>query len=132
MLKNIISVLAGLVAGVPVTALIGASGQAVNPSHNYIELDAPGATEAYISSLPISAFIFEIAAWVLGAFVACGLTARLSLKSVPTYITAGILLGLCAVKLVLLPQPIWMTPACIVLIPLAGVIAMGVFGRGRA
>ena len=129
MLKTLISILAGLVAGVPVVAIVARIGHILYPPPQGMDLTDRNVAAAMIAQMPVGALLFVVAGWVLGALVAGLIAARLSRRSRPTYIVTAIFLGLCGLNFVMIPHPVWMVAATLVLVPLTGLVSARLFAR---
>ena len=129
MLKTLISILAGLVAGVPVVAIVARIGHILYPPPQGMDLTDCNVVAAMIAQMPVGALLFVVAGWVLGALVAGLIAARLSRRSRPTYIVTAIFLGLCGLNFVMIPHPVWMVAATLVLVPLTGLVSARLFAR---
>ena len=70
MLKTLISILAGLVAGVPVVAIVARIGHILYPPPQGMDLTDCNVVAAMIAQMPVGALLFVVAGWVLGALVA--------------------------------------------------------------
>ena len=129
MLKTLISILAGLVAGVPVVAIVARIGHILYPPPQGMDLTDRNVVAAMIAQMPVGALLFVVAGWVLGALGAGLIAARLSRRSRPTYIVTAIFLGLCGLNFVMIPHPVWMVAATLVLVPLTGLVSARLFAR---
>ncbi len=80
---------------------------------------------AYLAELPLSAFMFVLAAWVTAAFlgsVVATLVAR-HRSYIYAVIVTGLILAASIVNLVMIPHPLWFSVAAIVFEPVAGYLA---------
>lgn len=129
MLKSLISVLAGLVAGMPAVFIIETIGRRIYPPPADVDFSDRAAVADMITTLPAGAFAFVLLGWVAGALVASAVAARLSRRSRPAYIATAVLLGLCALNFFMFPHPAWMIAATVVLVPGAGLLGARMFAR---
>lgn len=128
-MKSLISILAGLVAGMPVVMTIEMLGHQIFPPPEGMDFSDRAAVAALVETLPFGAFLFVLLAWTLGALVASALAARISHKARPAYIATAVFLGLCGFNFYLIPHPVWMIIATLIFIPGAGLLGARLFAR---
>lgn len=119
-LRQIGAVLLGLIVGFLAVAGIEMISSLQNPMPQNAAND-PEALKEWIRSLPTSAFLIVIAAWIVGGFAgpftARSVAANKSLR--PPLIVAGLFLLSIIANLSMIPHPIWMWPAALLLVPIA-------------
>jgi hypothetical protein len=113
-------VLAGLVV-----QAIEALGNQMYPLPPGTDVDDVASMKQAIASLPATAFLMVLAAWVSGAFVGAFVASQISGR---TKRWPGIAVGLLVLagsisSMLALPHPIWIWALAIVLVPAAGVAA---------
>ena len=128
-MKSLISVLAGLVIGMPVVFSVEMIGRQLFPPPEGMDFSDRQAVADMIAGLPAGAFLCVLLAWTLGALVASGVAARLSRQARPAYIAAAIFLGLCGLNFYMFPHPLWMIIATVILVPGAGLLSARVFAK---
>lgn len=110
MIRNIFSIIIGLVAAIVIMQLIQILGHLMYPPPIDIDVTNPEAIRAYISSSPAIVFIMVILSYAIGSFVgALTSTFIAKEKHIPHAINiGGILMGLGAINLFTIPHPTWM------------------------
>lgn len=79
------------------------------------------AMEAYVSGLPTAVFVVMLATWTVAAFAAAAFAARFAQRGVwPGWIAAALFLCATAANLFLIPHPMWMAIAGVVLVVAGG------------
>jgi hypothetical protein len=122
MAKRVIAAgVCGVVSAFIVVALIEGVAHAVYAPAVMPDLSAPEAMAAYIRSMPIGAFLFVLAAYLLatvaGGFVAAAVARR---HAMPFAIVVGVLILAASVaNFVALPHPAWFVVATFIGVPLA-------------
>ncbi len=135
MLRAILSIVAGVVAAFVIVMLgdmlshmLAASSAGAPPT----DMSDRAAMEAYVEGLPTTVFAVMLAGWTLAAFAAGFVAARFGRKGVwPGWVAAGVFFCATAANLLMIPHPVWMTVAGIVLV-LAGGWAGARFGAKGA
>lgn len=122
MVRSIVVVLAGLVASILVvsgTDAIVSSLYPLPPGTDMTDREALGQAAA---ALPVSAFVILLVGWSLASLAGAFVAARWAGRAPVTHgwVVALILLAATVANLVAIPHPIWMWPAALILIPLAG------------
>jgi len=124
MLRAILSIVAGVVAAFAIVMLGDMLSQAVAASSAGAppaDLSDRTAIEAYMSGLPVTVFLIMLAGWTIAAFVAAFVAARFGRKGAwPGWVAAALFFCATAANLLLIPHPMWMTVAGIVLVIAAG------------
>lgn len=129
MLRKILAVVGGVVAGGVVVFAVEGVGHLLFPPPPGLDMSSPEGMKAAIQSLPAGALLFVVLAWVLGAF-AGGLVAALIARSVgPALVTGALQLLFGIVTMVMIPHPLWMI-ALGILLPLPSAWAGGQLSRG--
>ena len=109
-LRQIIAVIAGMVAGGTAVMAIESISVLMHPMPEGIAIDDPGAMKEWIASLPPSAFLIVAIAWMagalVGAFVARMAAARRS--AIPAGIVLLLFLVAVVYNLTTIPSPWWM------------------------
>lgn len=125
MLRNILSVLSGVLFGAFLVFVIELAGHAAFPPPTGVNLKDPQQLRAALAQIPIGAKLFVVGGWFAGAFAGCLLTGLLSRRWAPAiWIVAATMLFFTASTLVALPHPAWMMLAGFASAPLAGFLAV--------
>lgn len=109
MLKKLLAVILGIVAGGAGTFLTEELGHKMYPVPGYVDSEKPETVARYINEAPLGALLFVLLAWAVGSFLA-GLTATLicnDRKSIYALCCGVVLLMLGLVNLLLIPHPFW-------------------------
>lgn len=132
MLKNFTAVVAGVLGGVFLVGLITQASHKLYGTAQHINPEDTEGMEAFITALPIGAFILIIVAHASGALTAGGISSRLAQSS-------KYYLGLVAVFFILLAvvitgltipgQPSWMLPADLICTTTLGVLGAKIGSR---
>lgn len=109
MLKNIVAGIAGVLLAVLLVYIVEIIGHSVYPPPPDLDFSDTEAMRAYISALPLGAFLFVGGAWFVGTLggtcAACAIgTARPVIFAV---IVGGLMLAGAAMNLVMIPHPTW-------------------------
>ena len=115
----------GAVSAFVVVAVVEAIGHAVHAPATPADLATPAAMAAFVASLPVGAFLFVFAAYVL-ATLAGGLIAALVARRHAmrlALIVGGLILAGAAVNFVVLPHPAWFVVATLIGVPAAAWLA---------
>jgi hypothetical protein len=108
MLRKILAVIAGVVAGGLVVFVLEGVGHHFYPSPPGIDMHDPAALKSLISTLPLGALLCVVAGWVLGAFAGGAVAGLISRSLTPALLTGTIQLLFGVLTMVMIPHPIWM------------------------
>lgn len=108
MLRKIMGVVAGVVAGGVVVFAVEAMGHWVYPPPPGLDLSDPEGMKALIRTLPAGALLFVVFAWVLGAFAGGAVAGLIGRSLVPALVTGSIQLLFGIMTMVMIPHPMWM------------------------
>lgn len=124
--RRVLAVFAGLFASVGVILVIEGVSSALHPPTPGLDLRDPEQLRVFIGSLPLSAFLLVLTAWVLGAFIGATVAIRIAReRPVTNACVVGGVVGVATVmNLTSLPHPVWMPYAAAVGIPLATWLAV--------
>jgi hypothetical protein len=130
-MRTVLAGLAGVVTGGVVVAAVEALGHLVYAPATPVDMANREAMEAFVRTLPPGAFLFVLAAYVLGtaagAFVATLLARRHAARF--ALIVGSLILAGAVVNFFAIPHPAWFVVATVVAVPLAALLT----GRaGRA
>jgi putative membrane protein (TIGR04086 family) len=118
MIRSIVAVVAAAVVAVALVAGIDALGHRVYPLPQGIDWNDPVVVGQIVRALPVGAFLFAVASWVVAAFVGSWLAARLA-PSRPWLhggIVGVVMLVATIANLMMFEHPLW-----VILSGLAGV-----------
>ncbi|MEZ6043260.1 MAG: hypothetical protein R3C20_22415 [Planctomycetaceae bacterium] len=126
MVKRIAATLAGLLIGGIAVGLIESISSAIYPPPEGFDFNNPQQLAEFAAQLPTGAFVIVLLAWCAGAFIAGFVARRLapSRSLMPPVIALLILLAATIFNLAMIPHPIWMWIAGVVVWPLFGVAGM--------
>jgi len=108
MLKRLLAVIVGLVAGMIIVALIEGLGHALWPPPKGVDLRDPAQLEALIPTLPFGALAAVVVAWALGSFGGGWMAATLSRSPREALAVGFLILCMGVVTMVQIPHPLWM------------------------
>jgi len=112
-MRKLLAVVAGVIAGALVVAVLEALGHQVYPPPAGIDMTNADTARQMMIDAPAGALLFVLGAWALGALAAGWTVARLAHEQrMPLALIAGaILLAGAVTTLVMLPHPLWFTIA---------------------
>lgn len=111
--------LAGTVVGVVVawaTVMLGEFISApLHPTPAGFNMRDPASMAAFVATLPVSALLLVLSGWVLGALLGGYVAARIARKPFPALVVGIVIeVGVIA-NAVMIPHPMWMTVAGVLL-----------------
>jgi ABC-type Na+ efflux pump permease subunit len=109
MIKNILSVIIGLVASSFIIFALEVLGHIIYPAPPDLNLNDLEAIKAFTSTAPPIIFILVILSYAMGSIVGGLIAAAIATKNKMTkaITVGGILMGLGAYNLFMIPHPIW-------------------------
>ena len=122
MIRSALVLLAGVVASVLVVLLMDAVVGRIYPLPPGTDMRNPESLRLAVAALPVRAFVLLVVGWALASGVGAYVGARLATHAhaIHGMIIALFVLVATVSNLARIPHPVWMWPAAIVLIPLAG------------
>jgi hypothetical protein len=122
MLRTVLSVIAGIVVAFAVVLASDALFHALAPSAPPpADTSNREAMRAYVASQPVGVLIAVLAGWALAAFAGSALAAHLARRGErPGWIVTALFLLATAANFLMVPHPMWMVVAGVVLILAAG------------
>ena len=131
MIRSVLVLLGGVVAAVLVVTVMDWVVASIYPFPPGTDLKNPESFRQAVAGLPAAAFLLLVAGWSLAAGVGSYLAARLATHArvIHGLIVALFVLVATIANLAKIPHPIWMWPAAVVLIPLAGLAAARLAAR---
>lgn len=111
MLKRILIIILGIIAGTIVIYLVESIGHLVYPPPEGMDVNDYESMKTIISRLPIGAFLFVLLAYALGSFAGGSLMALMSKtgKVANAIIVGSILMIFGIINLFMIPHPVWFT-----------------------
>ena len=129
--KTILAVLAGVIAGGAIIFVTEAVGHSLFPPPADINLADPEDVKRLMASLPAAAFAFVLAGWFLGSLAGAFVARKIARSDVAAWTVAVLFILFTAMNFLMIPHPMWMIAAGIV-IPLAGAwLAIRLSGPAR-
>ncbi len=105
MLRKIAATLLGVLAGILAISLVQALGHRFDPPpENPEDLEV---MRAFIAGLPLRAFLFVLASYVIGSFFAGWTAGKVGKTMRPAWIAGGVLMLAGILNVVILPHPTW-------------------------
>jgi len=134
MLRSIAGAFAGIVVAVILVSLVELLGHQVYPPPADIRTYDAEKMAAYVEALPLGAFLFVLAAWVIGAFGGSGVALMLapSRRGTLAWVVTGFILVSAVMNLLFIPHPVWFGVATAFLLPAVGFAASRCFARSPA
>jgi hypothetical protein len=134
MIRSALVLLAGVVVAVVVVTLMDAVVGRAYPFPAGTEISNPETLRQAIAALPVSAFVLLVFGWALAAAAGAYVAARLAAHASAFHglIVALFVLVATVANLAKIPHPVWMWPAVIILLPLAGWAATRRVGKSAA
>jgi sorbitol-specific phosphotransferase system component IIBC len=122
MIRSALVLLAGVIAAVLVVVLMDAVVGRIYPLPAGTDLSNPESMRQAIAALPAAAFLLLAVGWALAAGVGSYIAARLAThaSAIHGLIVALFVLVATISNLARIPHPLWLWPAAIILIPVAG------------
>ncbi len=124
-IRNLLAIVAGVLAAFVLVGLIEALGHMVYPVPEGLDFTNPDQLQAYVQGLPVGALLFVLAAWVVATFVG-GLVAASVARTRPllySTIVGAVVLAATIANLLMIPHPRWFAIAAVVAIPIAAFVA---------
>lgn len=107
--RSILAVIAGLVLGVVLIAVVEFIGHYVYPPPADLDMTNSEALKNLIANAPVGALLFVILAWAIGSFGGGWLASRIAQKShvMLALIVGGILMAAGIMNMLMIPHPLW-------------------------
>ena len=131
MIKAGISVVAGVIVAFVGILLVEGIGAVVAPAGPSPQLTDEAAMSAYLATLPMSAYAFVIAAYLIGSTIGGTVTLRMmgDATSRTVWVVAALILAATVANLVMIPHPLWFTVASVGVIFIGTALARAVVSR---
>ncbi|WP_114520104.1 hypothetical protein [Altererythrobacter sp. ZODW24] len=121
--RRIVGVLAGIVVGFIVVAVVESIGHTVFPPPADLDLSKPDDLARLMKAIPLAAKIAVVVAWFLGAFAGAATAMWVAKEALPGWIVTALLIAAGLWTTQLFPHPVWMVVAAIALPVLAALFA---------
>lgn len=134
MIRNTIAFLAGLATTFLLIIGIESLGHAIYPVQPGIDFSDPDAMQAYVSTLPIPALLFPLAAYFIATFVGILVAAAIgTLRGIVFAAVIGlfVLAGTIS-NLLVIPHPLWFAVLAVLGIAVSAWLAAELAGRRAA
>ncbi|MEO8276819.1 MAG: hypothetical protein ABI639_11420 [Thermoanaerobaculia bacterium] len=131
MIRSILTVLVGLLAGSVVVWVLEFAGHRFYPTPPGVDLENLEALKAYVASAPTAMFLVLLVAWAGGAFVGGGVAALLSpaRRGLHALAVGGIQTLFASAQFAMIPHPVWfMVIGLTIFLPFAGLAGL-IVGR---
>jgi hypothetical protein len=130
MLKGLIGVIGGLIAGAFTVFLAESGGHLLWPPPPGVDLNDPEALKTLMSVIPLPAKLAVLVSWGAGTFVGSAVAIFLAGRaSWPAWVTATILFGMALWTMTIIPHPDWMLFAASGITLLSAISAASVWAR---
>lgn len=117
LVRQILGVIAGVIVGGLIVFCVEAVGHSLFPTPAGTDLSNPEDVKRLISMLPIGALVMVLVGWAFGSLAGAWTANRIARTSMAGWIVAGLFVLLTAYNFTIIPHPMWMMAAGI-LIPL--------------
>lgn len=123
-MKSVLVAIAGILVGVLIVAVVESIGHMIYPPPEGVDLKDPEQLAAIIDTIPFGAKLMVLLAWGLGTFGGGVTGVFLSGRKVwPAGVVALAMLFAAGATLVMIPHPIWMIAATLVVTAVAWLLA---------
>jgi hypothetical protein len=119
--RAIRAVLAGVGVAAVLVLAIESIGLPIFPQPTGMDPLDPESVRQHLSEIHPGSFVMVLLAWTTAAFAGPWVARRISRPSPtwPPFVVAALFTALCAVNLIRVPTPAWLTVSAIALVPLA-------------
>jgi len=111
MLKRVLAVIVGLIAGGILISLVEMVSNYVYPMPGDLDTSDLDALAEHIANLPIGAFLMVLLAHMVGGFGAGFVAAKIGGSRGPALVVGGLLFALGAITIAMIPHPLWFAVA---------------------
>jgi Na+-driven multidrug efflux pump len=120
---SVVRIILGIVIGVAVGLGLVMAGDMINhrlfPPPPEVQVTNPEAIRVYMQSAPIWSLLGLPITWTIAAFAAAFTGAKIGNKPWAGWIAGGLIFAATCLNLAMIPHPLWMLLAAIVLVPSA-------------
>ncbi len=113
MLRNVLAGIAGVLVAGGLIVIVEMAGHSMYPPPPDLDFTDMDAMRAYVSTLPVGAFLFVACAWGIGSLGGTFAAAKIGNASALIYacIVGGLILAGIAYNLSIIPHPLWVAVA---------------------
>ena len=115
LVRQILGVIAGVVVGGLVVFLVEFAGHSLFPPPPGTDLTNPEDVKRLMSLLPAGAFVMVLFGWFLGSLAGAWTANRIARTSIAGWIVAALFILLTAYNFTVIPHPMWMMAAGVVI-----------------
>lgn len=119
----IVRIILGIVIGVAVGLGLVMAGDWINhrlwPMPADVQITNPEAIRDYMATAPITSLLGLPVTWTFAAFAGAFAGAKIGARVWAGWISGGLLFAATCLNLAMIPHPLWMLIASVVLVPLA-------------
>lgn len=123
MLRLILGVVAGAIAGMLTITAIEALGHIIWPPPAGLDMNDMDAFRAAVATMPTGALAAVVAAWTIGAFVGALVANLIARRALAGWIVVALVIAAIVANATMIPGPLWMPISGILLALLAGWLA---------
>jgi len=119
----IVRIVFGIVIGIAVGFGLVMVGDALNqrffPAPADVQVTNPEALRDYMATAPLTSLLGLPVTWTVAAFAAAFAAAKIGAKVWAGWLAGGVVFAATCLNLALIPHPLWMLIAAIILVPAA-------------
>lgn len=131
MLRSVLGVAAGIIAGSIIVFAVEFLGHAFFPAAIAIDKSDPEQMKRLVEVTPLGATLFVVLGWFAGAFGGGVAALMIARRWAPAaWVVAATFFGLAAMNFVAIPHPLWMQASAVIVCAIAGALSIRVM-RGR-
>lgn len=123
MLRLILGVVVGAIAGMLTISVIEMLGHVIWPPPTGVDMNDMDAFRATVAAMPTGALAAIVAGWTIGAFVGALAANLIAQRALAGWIVAALVIAAIIVNATMIPGPSWMPVSGILLALLAGWLA---------
>ncbi len=121
--RGIVAVLAGVIAGFIVVGVMESIGHLIFPPPEGLDLTNPEDMERLMQVIPLGAKIAVVIAWFFGALAGSIVAMMIGKRALPAWIVTALIIAAGLFTTQMFPHPMWMVIAAIALPLLATLLA---------
>lgn len=121
--RQALGVIAGVVVGGLVVFLVELVGHSLFPTPPSTDLSNPEDVKRLISLLPVGALLMVLVGWLLGSLAGAWTASRIARTNMAGWIVAALFILLTVYNFTVIPHPLWMMAAGVVIPLVAAWIA---------
>ncbi len=128
MLKTVLAVVAGVIAGGAIVFVTEAIGHSLFPPPADLDLSNPADVDRLMASLPAGAFAMVLLGWFLGSFAGAYVAHAIAKKRAAAWAVAAIFILFTTMNFFMIPHPLWMIVAGILIPPISAWLVLRMRG----